>query len=138
MKLYLDATSKQNIGYTADWIRFEDDQYELTFDIQGWDEYSNTTLSCKIKGELIPWVLRDSVNDTECDLSTDSKRNNAIIDILFSSENIIRIAKSATHITVGIYPQTESQIEDTFTDCRGTLQCMDELIDFTFDIEINE
>ena len=57
MRLYLDAESKNNIGYTPDWLKVsykENRQdYELVLDIQAWIDYDSKRLSCRCKGDYV-------------------------------------------------------------------------------------
>ena len=73
MILYLEAESKNSIGYTPDWIQVtyneNGKQLELTLDIQGWIDYNKDCLSCRCKGELVPWTLVNLGDGEEIDLS---------------------------------------------------------------------
>ena len=73
--MYLYGESKLEIGYTPDWIRFEHDDEEWTFDIQGDIDYDPNRLNCRIKGELIPWTLvRDGYEITLDDAELSEER----------------------------------------------------------------
>ena len=149
MRLYLSAESEQKIGYTPDWLRvqFERDGKELllTLDIHGEIGYCTDTLSCRCKGDLIPWVLYDLNEGDEFDLSTLPEEE---LEIAWSDERIAEIIRNGNYYEVGIYPVGDSDEiiklaeEDTLTNCEGRVEIyIDEnnyfTKDFEFETELN-
>lgn len=145
MRLYLNAESKNNIGYTPDWIQvyFEEKEfvYNLTLDIQGEIDYDPTCLCCRCKGDLIPWVLRNCDTDEETDFSELSYEE--IISI-FPMKRIVEIFTNGFDHLVGIYPvNDQSCADDVLSNGNGTIELYvseeDECysIDFKFETEIN-
>lgn len=149
MRLYLSAESKQNIGYTPDWLRvqFNHDgkEFELTLDIQGDIDYSPDTLNCRCKGELIPWVLNDLEEGDETDLSTLSVEE---IESVWPDKKIAEIIRNSNYYEIGIYPVHDNDEgfelakKDTLNNCKGTLEIyIDEnnqyAVDFEFETELN-
>ena len=147
MRLYLDAESKNNIGYTPDWIKVsykENGQdYELTLDIQAWIDYNNECLSCRCKGDLIPWVLWNCATSEETDLSSLSEEE---LDIRFPSKRIAEIVCNNDTFEVGIYPTDNENFDlaesDVLSQCEGSFEMyVDEnhyyQKDFEFEIELN-
>ena len=149
MRLYLSAESKNNIGYTPDWMKvnYEKDgnPMVLTLDIQGDIDYDPNTLSCRCKGELIPWVLYDCETGDETDLSTLSEKE---IEVLFPAAKIAEILDSNNVYEIGIYPVDDSDEifelaeKDTLSNCEGRLEMyVDDdhyyTKDFEFEVELN-
>lgn len=149
MRLYLDAKSKNNIGYTPDWLKvsYEKDGQPmvLTLDIQGDIDYSPNTLSCRCKGDLIPWVLYDCETGDEIDLSTLSEEE---IEDMFPNAKIAEIICSNDVCEIGIYPVNDNDEtfelaeEDTLSNCEGRIEMyVDEnnyfTKDFEFEVELN-
>lgn len=148
MRLYLDATSKKNIGYIPDWLKItykeENKEYEITLDIQGDIDYDRNCLSCRCKGYLIPWTLYDCVSGDEIDLSELSE---AEVDKMFPIKKIADIFTIGTEFRVGIYPADDSKKnlklaeEDVLSECTGTCELYDGENEyekrFTFEAEFN-
>lgn len=111
VRLYLDATSKKGIGYTPDWIKFtyEDKNNvikEMTLDIQGEINYNKSKLSCRVKGDLVPWV--------EYDLESGDEKNyysEEDVSKIPDTKEIVSMLKIATDFIVGIYP-VEERLEE--------------------------
>ena len=105
MRLYLEAKSRKNIGYIPDWlqINYKENgrEYDLTLDIQGSIDYSKENLSCRCKGELVPWTLYDYISDEEIDLSSLSE---AEIIARFPDVKIAELICNSDKYRVGIYP----------------------------------
>lgn len=146
MKLYLDAKSKNNIGYTPDWLKIDYEEndccYTLTLDIQGDIDYDKNTLSCRCKGDLIPWVLDDNENGDEYDLSEVDEDE---LESIMPFEKIISIIENGTNYTVGIYPVFEKDFDlaedDELSDCHGSINIYhygkEIKKDFVFETELN-
>lgn len=149
MRLYLDAESKQKIGYTPDWLRVQFNQdgkeFALTLDIQGDIDYFTDTLSCRCKGDLIPWVLYDLETGDETDLSTLSADE---IESIWPDERVAEIIRNSNCYEIGIYPVDDNEEifelaeEDDLTNCEGRVEIyIDEdnyfTKDFEFDVELN-
>ena len=149
MRLYLSAESKNNIGYTPDWMKvnYEKDgnPMVLTLDIQGDIDYDPNTLSCRCKGELIPWVLYDCETGDETDFSALSEKE---IEVLLPAAKIAEILDSNNVYEIGIYPVDDSDEifelaeEDTLSNCEGRLEMyVDDdhycTKDFEFEVELN-
>jgi len=132
MRLYLNAKSKNNIGYTPDWLKVsyvEDRQnFELTLDIHGDIDYDPNSLDCRCKGELILWVLYNNTNGSEIDLYDLSEEE---VDEMFPIKRIAELLQMGTEFIVGIYPVNDSEEnlklcnEDTFSDCIGICELYD-------------
>jgi hypothetical protein len=149
MRLYLSAESKQNIGYTPDWLKvcFNQDgkEFELTLDIQGTIDYSPDTLSCRCKGELIPWVLWDLDTGDETDLSSLSTEE---LECIWPDKKIADIVCNSRTYEIGIYPVGDNDEvfelaeKDVLTNCEGCFEMyVDEdnhyNVDFKFNTELN-
>ena len=104
MRIGLKAKSKNQIGYTPDWIKVsfsENSQnIDLVFDIQGEISYTTNTLNCSIKGELIPWTIWK--DGEEIDISEKANIQEEI------SINLLKILRKSTDFEVGIYPIDDS------------------------------
>ena len=161
MRLYCDATSKKAIGYVPEWLRIyffteaamklpeEEREYSyVTFDLQGEIDYDVDTLSCRVKGELIPWVKcidgdeSDFANMKYDELIGDAV-NKKIIEMIQNAQKLGE-ATGTSFITIGIYPiEDDDDVwdkaeDDEFTDCKAELilnGC--EPIKFTFDTQLN-
>lgn len=124
-RLYLNAKSKNKVGYTPDWIRLSlPNNEEITLDIRGDIDYDNDALSCRVKGYLDPWVLIDS-NGEEHDLYELSEEE---VAEKYPIEAICEAFKKAKEITVGIYPANDSNDnfklakEDILSNCSGKVE----------------
>lgn len=145
MKLYLTAISKNGIGYIPDWLKVnykENEQdLELTLDIQGDIDYSTDCLNCRCKGDLIPWVLYNQINGEEINLYDLSKEE---IDKMFSIKKIIEILQTGANFKIGISLINEEDLEliedDILLDCKGLCEFYDGKnnygIHFKFETEI--
>lgn len=113
MRLYLEAESKNGVGYTPDWLKvnyYENgEQMELTLDIQGDIYYDNRCLSCRCEGDLIPWVLFNCENGDENDLYSLTDEQ---IEDMFPNEKIAKIICESEYYEVGIYPATNGDCDD--------------------------
>lgn len=113
MRLYLNAGSKNKVGYTPDWLRvsfYENgERMELTLDIQGDIGYDDKCLSCRCKGDLIPWVLYDCENGDEIDLYSMTDEQ---IEKIFPDERVAKIICDGSDHRIGIYPVTNGDCED--------------------------
>lgn len=148
MRLYLNAKSKNNVGYTPDWLQVTYDengkQYELNLDIRGEIDYDPTSLSCRCKGDLIPWTLFDLDNGDEIDLSELSEEE---IESLYPNKKLAEIFEKGYNFLIGIYPvdneDDDDYENDILSDCAGEiiLYIAEEDIDysktFEFDTEVN-
>lgn len=64
MRLYLDANSKNHIGYTPDFLIIENSGNTYIYDVQGEIDYDPTRLACRVKGDLfIEKEDEDGIND---------------------------------------------------------------------------
>lgn len=150
MRLYLSANSKNNIGYTPDWMKvtYEEEEghfFDLTLDIRGTIEYDLDRLSCVCKGDLIPWVLWDSKAGEETDLSL---MDEAEMNDSFSAEKIATIISKSVAYEVGIYPIKDDRTtlklaeEDVLKDCQGQFDLITDpekhyVRNFNFTTELN-
>lgn len=146
MRLYLNAESKNGIGYTPDWLKVfytvGGDEYTLTLDIRGWIDYDNEGLNCRCKGELVPWVLYNHETGDEHDLSELPE------DVVnFTSGPIANIICNGNEFTVGVYPVNDSdenmEMVDSDILSNGT-GSFEMYVDgesyekeFEFDVEVN-
>ena len=153
MKLYVTAESKNNIGYTPDWLKVlyekNGQELELTLDIHGEISYDENSLNCRCKGNLIPWVLYNLENGKEIDLSNlDEEELEEEFDEMFSIKRIVEILQNGTYFTIGVFPVNtlEENLklaeEDVFSNCHGELYIYDgeneHMICFEFDeTEVN-
>lgn len=148
MRLYLHAESKNNIGYTPDWLRVtyhkDGHECELTLDIRGEIDYNPNLLSCRCKGELIPWALYDHTNGNE--ISYDELSCEEVNELL-PDVTIAEIICNSETYEVGIYPvaDTDETFElaekDVLSGCEGMIEIyIDEnnyyTKNFTFDTEL--
>lgn len=148
MRLYLSAESKNNIGYTPDWLKasYEEDgqEFELTLDIQGDIDYDTDCLSCRCKGDLIPWVLYNCENGDEIDLYDLSEEE---ADKMFPIKRIIELLQVGTDFRIGVYPTDDRDEifklaeEDILSKCTGFCELYDGEnyyeIHFEFEPELN-
>ena len=149
MRLYLNAESKNNIGYTPDWLKVSytenGEDLELTLDIQGNIDYDDTCLSCRCKGDLIPWVLWNCETGDETDLSSLTEEE---IDAMLPQKKIAEIICNSDSFEVGIYPVDDSEDDfeqaedDVLSNCEGSIEIyVDEnhhyIKDFDFTTELN-
>ena len=113
MRLYLEAESKNRVGYTPDWLEvtfYENGkQMELTLDIHGDIGYDDKCLSCRCKGDLIPWVLYDCENGDEVDLYSMTDEQ---IEKMFPDERVAKIICEGSNHRIGIYPVTNGNYDD--------------------------
>lgn len=148
MRLYLSAESKNNIGYIPDWLKisYEEDgqEFELTLDIQGDIDYDTDCLSCRCKGDLIPWVLYNCENGDEINLYDLSEEE---ADRMFPIKRITEILRDGTDFKIGVYPTDDSDEifkladEDVLSNCTGLCKFYDGEndyeISFEFETELN-
>lgn len=148
MRLYLDAESKNNIGYTPDWLKVSYEEngqgLELTLDIQGEIDYSTDCLSCRCKGDFIPWVLYNYINGDEIDLYDLSEEE---VEKIFPVKRIAELLQTGTDFRIGIYPTDDNKDilklaeEDILSNCIGMCKIYDGEntceIRFEFEAEFN-
>lgn len=146
MRLYLDAKSEKNLGYTPDWLKvtYEENgtMLELTLDIQGSIDYKKDKLSCRCKGELIPWVLWNCETGDEIDLSLLTEE---ALEIAFPSKRIAEIVRDSKTYEIGVYPVDENfdlAENDVLSDCEAYFEMyVDEhryyKKEFKFETELN-
>lgn len=145
MILYLEAESKNSIGYTPDWIQVtyneNGKQLELTLDIQGWIDYNKDCLSCRCKGELVPWTLVNLGDGEEIDLSEMSEEE---VEEEYPDEKLFEILAKGYDFLVGVYPVNDDNYDNTDRLEKGTgtveFYVSNEIhsINFEFDTEVNE
>lgn len=146
MRLFLEANTTQNIGYTPDWVKIyffneKEEEMELTLDIQGELGYENNGFNCRVKGDLIPWVLVNCDTGEEIDLELDEKAASG-----FTGERVFELFKNSDTYIVGVYPvddSTNDWEDDVFTEKKGRLEvCIGGKVvshEFAgFNIEVNE
>lgn len=133
MRLYLEAESKNRVGYTPDWLRvsfYENgERMELTIDIQGDIGYEDGCLSCRCKGELILWVLSNCESGDEVNLYSMTDEE---VNALFPDERVAKIICESEDYEIGIYPVTngdcndeeifERAEEDELSNCNGFIE----------------
>ena len=145
MRLYLNAESKNNYGYTPDWVKvsFEEDGivYDLTLDISGEFDYDSTCLNCRCKGYFVPWVLWNCETGEETDLSELSDEE---LEGKFPIKRIVEIFENGFDFVVGVYPVNDTNTkDDVLSKGNGSVELYvyDEDThyskDFDFDIEFN-
>ena len=146
MRLYLDAKSKNNIGYTPDWIKIDYEEngtlYTLTLDLQGDIDYNKDTLSCRYKGDLIPWVLNNNETGDEYNLYG---MDDDTLEFFMPVEKIISIIENGSNYVVGIYPVFEKDLylaeDDELSDCYGSISIYYDgkeiAKEFVFETELN-
>ena len=113
MRLYLNAESKNKVGYTPDWLRvsfYENgERIELTLDIQGVTDYDDDCLSCRCKGDLLPWVLYNCESGKEIDLYSLTEKE---IDDILPDEKVAKIICESEDYEIGIYPVTNGDCNE--------------------------
>lgn len=151
MRLYLSGDSKNQLGYTADWIKFYFEENEkdciLTLDLSGETDYNIDNLSLRFKGDVTPWTFECWDDDIDEDLS---ELDEDELNKRFSVQQIVEIIKKTHHFSVGLYPaygqSDENEVikkaeQDEISNCTGNIEiwCNDELFeqDFEFDYELN-
>ena len=117
MRLFLSGNSKFNIGYTPDAIEIYDKDKTFTYDVMGWTDYSNDSLSTRTKGDNVLVLVGEN------DLVKMTRKK---------IEKLIQQLKSKDcEKVVAIYPSIENEEneklgEDEITDCEGTFCYYDE------------
>lgn len=141
MRMCLDAISKTDTGYTPDWISFtyesNGETYEICFDIQGDIDYKTNRLSCRVKGVLVPWVLRQLNSGIEINLYDKSEDE---IEKLFPQEKVIELFKKGYDFRIGIYPVDDEKWNgdyDDVTDGEGYIDIGEYEKILNFKTEIN-
>lgn len=103
MRLYLWTAGKYSTGYTPDWLKishkYNDEDYELTLDIQETIEYDSAGFDCCCKGVLVPWMWRKCDTGEEVDLTLDYEK-----DALFTDRKVAELICESKDFEVGIYP----------------------------------
>lgn len=151
MRLYLSGDSKNHIGYTADWIKFDFEEdnkvFTLTLDLIGETDFDVDNLCVRFKGDVIPWALECEADDVSEDLS---EYDEDTISERFSTQRIVDIVGKTHLFRIGLYPaysQCDEEevfnkaMQDTITDCVGTIMIWHnhELFEqnFQFEYELN-
>lgn len=143
MRLYLNAKSKNGIGYTPDWLQVRFDNYELILDIQGAIDYDKETLDCRCKGELIPWTLLNLETGDETDLWELPKEK---IEEMFPEKRIAEIVCDSKDYRIGVYPVDDDIFEEALMDVLSDGNGLFEMFidenhyytkEFKFDTEVN-
>lgn len=142
MILYLDAASQNGVGYIPDWIQatYDEDghQFELTLDIQGWIDYDKDCLSCRCKGELVPWTLVNLEDGNEVDLSEMSEEE---VEEKYPDKKLFEIFAKGYDFLVGAYPADDDNYDNTDRLEKGTgsVEFSGKIhsINFEFDTEVN-
>ena len=93
MRLYLNADSKNGIGYTPDTLIICNNDVQYEFDIQGDVDYDKPGLKCRVKGIL---AIRD--NETDEYVELDENGYKFVTKLLCDPNSIVVIA---------IYPDSE-------------------------------
>lgn len=143
MRLYLSAKSKNNIGYTPDWLKViytneKGEDIELTLDIQGLTDYHTDGLYCRVKGELLPWTTYDLETGDEVDLSKIED-----IEEIYSVEELLNIIQNGSDHRIGIFPADISEEgiaaaeEDKVDNGEAELMWGDRTVSFKFETELN-
>lgn len=143
MRLYLNAKSKNNIGYTPDWLKVtytneKGEDIELTLDIQGFTDYHTDGLNCRTKGELLPWTTYDLETGEEVDLS---KIEN--IEEIYSVEELLNIIQNGDDHVIGIFPADTSEKgiaeaeKDEVEYGEAELMWGERTVKFIFETELN-
>jgi len=145
MKLYLSAKSKNNVGYTPDWLKvvYEEDgqDLELTLDIRGDIDYDPNTLNCRCKGDLIPWVLYNCDDGDEIILEDMDEDE---INEMFPLKRIVEILHTGTYFRLGVFPVNTAPEnmklaeEDVFSDSHGECLIYDGEIEHKISLVFNE
>ena len=124
MRLYLDATSKNGIGYTPDTLIVENNGKRYEYDIQGTTDYGYIDLATRTKGDLL---IRNDRLDKYLELTNKGKQR--LLDLLRD--------KSST-VIISIYPipadepNTDLVYNDILDKGNGRLEFGDDMVDFHF------
>lgn len=128
MILSVQGKSAKGIGYFPDWLKVgfieAGREMELTLDIRGEMDYSTDRFCVRCKGELIPWVLYDTISGNETNLCHLSEEE---VDERFPAGKIAELIQAGTDIRIGIYPVTDRDeviqlaYDDVVSDCRGEI-----------------
>jgi hypothetical protein len=143
MRLYLNAKSKNKIGYTPDWLKVtytneKGEDIELTLDIQGFTDYHTDCLNCRTKGELVPWITYDLETGEETEL-----HEIANIEMLYPEDRLLDIIENGMNHRVGIFPADTSEEgiaeaeKDEVEYGEAELMWGERTVNFTFDTELN-
>lgn len=161
MRLYLNAESKEKIGYIADCLRVtykENNQdMEIIFHIEGEYVYENNGINLRCKGELVPWVIINLATGEEIDLFELSETmpvrkfsDEEIATILQEGKNfvaeayppngeIITINQGNSNHVTEVYPADEEKFDLSKMDIisPGTGRCEYHTKDRDYDIKFN-
>ena len=132
MRLYLNATSKNKIGYTPDTLIVELGKKHYEYDVQGWTDYDDDGLQCRVKGELLK---RDDSKDEYVEMTQHDK-----------NELIRMLSNPRANVIVGIYPSStqgdldspvlrEKILMDTVSGGCGLLEFANDYANFEFATE---
>lgn len=143
MRLYLNAKSKNKIGYTPDWLKVtytndKGEDIELTLDIQGFTDYHTDGLHCRTKGELIPWTTYDLETGDEVNLYEVEG-----VEKLYPEDKIMDIIENGYDHKVGVYPVDDSEDgisaaeDDDFGYGEAELMYDKRTVAFKFETELN-
>lgn len=112
MRLYVNAVSKQHIGYTPDMLYINSKEgVRKEYDIQGDDDFDNDGLNCRVKGDLF-------IANEDDYYEMDDNQIEELVKSLQDKEN---------KIIITIYPVDDSDknlelvSEDELTNCSATL-----------------
>lgn len=132
MVLYLNADSKNNVGYTPDTLIIEKAGKRLEYDIQGDDDFDIDRLNCRVKGDLF---LKNELTDDYNELTSKNV------------EELLKALKDkASDIIIAIYPASfsteDDELEryekartDELTNCEGLLCIKGQEVNFKFRCE---
>lgn len=152
MKMYIEVTSKNKIGYTPDWVKLyyahEGKNYELTLDAMGVNDFhlDGHTTKCRFKGDLVPWLIFDEDGNEKNLFDIDQE----IVEKSFSETQISELFKKST-ITIGIFPtklmmDTEKDDDDILEEAENdevsegkgkVIFNANSIINFDFETELN-
>lgn len=126
MRLYLNADSKNHIGYTPDTLIVKNQGNEYVYDIQGSVDYDKDGLNCRVKGIL---ALRDDDLDDYIELDDQGYKKLAKM-----------LCDPTTTVAIAIYPDSEfehltEQLETDEVSGRGELCYNDDSYAFEFNTE---
>lgn len=142
MKLYLTAKSKKNISYTPEYIHITlTTGTKITLDVRGEITHSSDGLNCRVKGELIPWIITDA-EGAKGVINELYEMPDELIEKWFSEALVCNSFNHATEIIIEVYsaPENFDFKGDELADGRGTIEyvCNNETVvkGFTFKTEI--
>lgn len=142
MELYLSAKSKKNISYTPEYIHITlPTGIKVTLDVRGEITHSSDGLNCRVKGELIPWIITDT-EGAKGVINELYKMPDELIEKWFCEALVCNSFNHAIEFMIEVYPVSENldNTDDELTDGRGTIEytCNNEIVTkgFIFKTEI--